>query len=69
MATAKEYAAGDAAAMKVVQVAIKTEVPSFFQSEVPMDKVQKYIALAVKAAVDAVDAVRAAQPPAPPAAA
>lgn len=59
MATAKDYAVGDAAAMKVVQQAIKSEVPAFFQSEVPMDKVQKYVALAVKAALDAVDAERA----------
>lgn len=61
MATVDEYAAGDAAAMKIAQTVIKTEVPSFFQSEVPMDKVKKYVAEVAKAAVDAVDALRASK--------
>lgn len=61
MADQNDYAVGTAAAMKVAQDAIQKEVPAFFQSEIPMDKVQQYVAQVAKAVIDAVDASRASK--------
>jgi hypothetical protein len=61
MTTPRDYQVGTAAALKIAQAAINQEVPDFFRDQVPMDKVQKYVAQVAQAVVDAVDADRAKQ--------
>lgn len=59
MATQKDYDTGAVAANTVIQAAIKADVPSMFQSEIPADLVKQLCAQISKAVVDAVDSERA----------
>lgn len=60
MASQAQYDAAFVAAMNVANVAIKQEVPAFFQSEVEANigKVKNYVSQLSKAAVDAAEGVK-----------
>jgi hypothetical protein len=57
-ATPQDYIVGTSAALKIIQADIASDVPAFFQSDIPPGLPAQVAEQIAKAVIDAVDAAR-----------